>query len=214
MMITSAQIKAARVMLSLKQKDLADLSGISVATINNIERGAQTDPKISTLKAIQQSLEHKGIDFINEPLKGVGVCLKPVRQDASHATILIVDDNKADRLLYKGWLKNAPDKHYTIVEADGASTGVDAFVAHQPDCVILDFMMYGADGFQLIAALRRDFSVLPPIIFVTGMHNEILEESARTEKVHAYLNKNIMTSNDLCDAVNSAVTRTLYREFA
>jgi CheY-like chemotaxis protein/DNA-binding XRE family transcriptional regulator len=204
-MITPEQIKAARAMLSIKQSDLAKLSGISIATINNIERKAQTDPKMSTMKAIQNGLERHGIEFINEPLQGIGVHLKPKRRDRTEATILIVDDSNADRMLYKKWLGQAPNKNYRVLEAENAKEGVDIFLEYQPDCLILDFMMYGADGFQVIAALRREQLKLPPIIFVTGMHNEDLEQSARAEKVHAYLNKQMIQKEDLYEAIESAL---------
>ena len=192
-------------MLSLSQKQLAQKAGIAVATFNNIERGVQTDPKISTIQAIQSALEAQGIEFVNEPLGKMGISLKPSRISSGSATILIVDDNKADRSLYKSWLSKLPEKNYNIVEAENAGAGLDAFVEYQPDCIILDFMMYGADGFQLLAALKRDHITLPPIIFVTGMHNDILEESAKSQGVHTYLNKQIMNKEDLCEAVKLAL---------
>lgn len=204
-MITLEQIKAARAMLNISQKQLADKANIAIATLNNIERGAQKDPKMSTMKAIQQALEKEGIEFRNEPLGGVGLFLKPKPHDAAHAVILIVDDNRSDRLLYKNWLLKAPRKHYKIVEAENARAGFDAFVQHNPDCVILDFMLYGADGFQLLAALKRDHTKLPPIIFVTGMHNEILQQNAVAQGVHAYLNKQNLSQEKLYAAVVDAL---------
>ncbi len=54
-MITTEQIRAARAMLHLGQKELAEKAEVSVATYNNIERGAQTDPKLSTINSIQQA---------------------------------------------------------------------------------------------------------------------------------------------------------------
>lgn len=207
-MITIAQIRAARVMLGLKQKDLAEKSGISVATLNNIERGAQTDPKISTLKAIQRALEKDGIEFLSDTLGGVGLMLKPGRTDNGIATILIVDDDKSDRMLYKSWLRQSDEKRYRIVEAENARAGFDAFIEYQPDCVVLDFMMYGTDGFQLLAALKREHDRLPPIIFVTGMHNEVLEESARSQGVFCYLNKQLLSRTEFCNAIKIALTQS------
>ncbi|MGE0753936.1 MAG: response regulator [Alphaproteobacteria bacterium] len=204
-MITVTQIKAGRVMLQLNQKELAERAGISVATLNNIERGAQTDPKISTMKAIQKALEADGIEFITQPLGGIGVLYKPKRSGAGEAVILIVDDSKADRALYKSWLKGDTNTAYQIIEASSAREGHDAFMEHQPDCVILDFMMYGADGFQLLTALKREPVRLPPIIFVTGMHTDVLEKSARSQGVYTYLHKNGLTKDILCEAVKRAL---------
>lgn len=205
-MITVEQIKAARVMLNLKQKDLAKLAGVSVATLNNIERGAQTDPKLSTLKAIKDALEKEGIEFITQPLGGIGLCYKPRRAGGGQSLILIIDDSKADRMLYKNWLESVPDNNYRIIEAENARSGHDAFMESQPDCVILDFMMYGADGFQLLTALKREPIKLPPIIFVTGMHTDVLEKSAKSQGVHTYLNKKYLSKEDLHAAVERALS--------
>ena len=88
--ISIEQIKAARMMLGLKQADLAKKAGISLATLNNIERGVQTDPKISTMKSIQQALEREGIEFISDPLGSIGVSLKPKQIGSDVVTVLIV----------------------------------------------------------------------------------------------------------------------------
>lgn len=70
-MITSEQIKAARALLNWKQSTLAEKSGISLPSINNVER-AIGSPRTNTLEAIQKTLENAGVEFI----AGRGVCLK------------------------------------------------------------------------------------------------------------------------------------------
>ena len=65
-MITTGQIRGARGLLRWSQKELAEKCGFSVRSINRIECD-ETDPKVSTLRTIQQVLEHAGIEFINEP---------------------------------------------------------------------------------------------------------------------------------------------------
>ena len=74
-MITIGQIKAARALLGLRQAELAERAGVSLATVNNIEREATT-PHRSSLQAIQIALEAAGIEFIPENGTGPGVCLK------------------------------------------------------------------------------------------------------------------------------------------
>jgi transcriptional regulator with XRE-family HTH domain len=58
--ISASQIRAARAILGVKQSELARASGISLATLNNIERGVG-DPRTSTLEAIEQSLARAGV---------------------------------------------------------------------------------------------------------------------------------------------------------
>lgn len=206
-MVLIQQIRAGRAMLNLSQKQLAAKAGISIATLNNIERGVQTDPKLSTVRAIQEALEAEGIEFLHEDNGCIGLMLRPKHQATKAATILLVDDSKADRMLFRNWLVKQQDRRYVIVEADNAMAGFDAFVNAQPDCVILDFMMYGTDGFQLLARLQKANAKLPPIIFVTGMQNDELRTSAKARGVFAYLNKQTLTHKELCHVVASALKK-------
>ena len=74
--IEPPQIRAARALLGWKQTDLAKASGISEMSVKNIERGA-TDPRVSTLKALQEALEAAGVIFLDRnPDGGPGVRLK------------------------------------------------------------------------------------------------------------------------------------------
>lgn len=77
-MITAAQIRAARALVTWKQIDLAKSSGVSEMSIKNIERG-ETDPRVSTLNAIRAALEAAGVIFIDDEADkgGPGVRLKP-----------------------------------------------------------------------------------------------------------------------------------------
>lgn len=54
-------------MLEIKQKDLAAAAGISLATLNNIERGV-ADPRSSTLAAIERALATVGIEVGDDGL--------------------------------------------------------------------------------------------------------------------------------------------------
>jgi transcriptional regulator with XRE-family HTH domain len=81
-MITGGQIRAARALIGWKQTDLAKASGVSEISIKNIERGV-TDPRSSTLGALQQAFEKAGIILL-EPGDirdgGAGVRLKKGRR--------------------------------------------------------------------------------------------------------------------------------------
>ncbi len=61
-MISPAQIRAARSLLDWTQAELAKKTGISLRTLNNIER-ALTVPRLDNLRFIQEALEKAGIEF-------------------------------------------------------------------------------------------------------------------------------------------------------
>jgi two-component system, OmpR family, response regulator len=74
--------------------------------------------------------------------------------------VLVVDDNRdaADSLalVLKIW------GHDVWVAYDGAAAMVDALAGH-PDVVLLDFTLPDVDGFDLLAALRRQLPGLAAI---------------------------------------------------
>ncbi|WP_209720801.1 helix-turn-helix transcriptional regulator [Asticcacaulis solisilvae] len=73
--ISSAQCRAARALVNMKQQDLADASRVSKRTIVNFELDA-AKPVPSTLDALRRALETAGVEFIPENGGGVGVRLK------------------------------------------------------------------------------------------------------------------------------------------
>lgn len=78
--ISPAQLRAARGWLSISQQQLADLCLVNRKTIAEFERGASV-PYERTLRDIQRALEERGVQFVFEGMRGVGVLDK--RSDAS-----------------------------------------------------------------------------------------------------------------------------------
>lgn len=74
--ITGAQLRAARALLQMDQKSLAELSNVSIATIKRLEPqiGPIRANKV-TIDALRRALEAAGIEFIAENGGGVGVRL-------------------------------------------------------------------------------------------------------------------------------------------
>src|SRR5215469_5869740 len=71
-MLTSEQIRAARAMLRIDQRDLAERSGISLETIKRIERTpGVVSSYTSTMAAIQRALEAAGVEFTDGDRPGV-----------------------------------------------------------------------------------------------------------------------------------------------
>ena len=76
-MISGRQIRAARALLGISAKDLANLSGLGWATIQRYEAkdelaAGQTE-KVGALKS---ALEAQGVEFIGDPITSPGVRLR------------------------------------------------------------------------------------------------------------------------------------------
>ena len=66
-MITSAQIRAARAMLGMDQRTLAEKAGLSLPTIQRMEASdGQVRGVVDSLVKVVQALETAGIELIGE----------------------------------------------------------------------------------------------------------------------------------------------------
>lgn len=80
-MMTSAQMRAARALLGIDQKRLAELAGLSVPTIQRMEASdGNVRGIVESLTRVVEALETAGIELIGEgassPTGGRGVRLK------------------------------------------------------------------------------------------------------------------------------------------
>lgn len=80
-MITSAQMRAARALLGIDQKELAELSRLSVPTIQRMEASSgNVRGVVHSLTKVIEALDRAGLEFISEgassPAGGRGVRLK------------------------------------------------------------------------------------------------------------------------------------------
>ncbi len=74
-MITSAQMRAARALLGVDQRELATMAGLSLPTIQRMEAsGGQVRGIIDTLMKVIEALEGAGVELIgeNSPSTGSG----------------------------------------------------------------------------------------------------------------------------------------------
>jgi signal transduction histidine kinase len=93
----------------------------------------------------------------------------PPRTETPARTILVVDDNEANRSLARHTLE---DEGYRVVVARNGAEGLALFEQERPDCVLLDVRMPDLDGFAVCERIR----VLPegahtPVVFLTALRD-------------------------------------------
>ena len=72
-MITSAQMRAARAMLGLDQRQFADLCAVSLPTIQRMESsGGTVRGTIDTLVKVVEALDRAGIELIGDCVQSTG----------------------------------------------------------------------------------------------------------------------------------------------
>lgn len=84
--------------------------------------------------------------------------------------ILIVDDEASIRDMLSLALEAAG---FNVLQAENAQLGHAAIIDHQPDLVLLDWMMPGTTGLELLRRLKRDeLTAQIPIIMLTAKAEE------------------------------------------
>jgi transcriptional regulator with XRE-family HTH domain len=88
-MITAAQLRAARVLLGIDQRQLAELSGLSVPTIQRMEASeTMVRGNVDSLVKLIAAFEAAGIEMIDEGAvsqsqgRGVRLRIKPISAKA------------------------------------------------------------------------------------------------------------------------------------
>ena len=90
-----------------------------------------------------------------------------------HFTLLIVDDDKHNRLL----LTELFEGEYKIIQAKNGLQALELARAHAPDLILLDVLMPEMDGMAVIRALKRDDATRHiPVIFITALDSAADEE--------------------------------------
>jgi transcriptional regulator with XRE-family HTH domain len=97
-LITSGQMRAARALLGIDQKRLAELSGVSVPTIQRMEASQGTVRGIvDSLNRVVEALNHAGIELIGEgaPSLGAGRGVR-LREPAASKPAAVMPDGQRD----------------------------------------------------------------------------------------------------------------------
>src|SRR5512145_1947786 len=85
----------------------------------------------------------------------------------ANAKILIVDDEAAILNLISAYLK---PEGYEVFTAQDGSSGLQAARTYKPDLIVLDVMLPGMDGVEVLARLRRESEVY--VILLTARTEE------------------------------------------
>ncbi|WP_295384876.1 two-component system response regulator [uncultured Thiodictyon sp.] len=108
--------------------------------------------------------------------------------DAPRQTILIVDDTPQNLTLLGELLLPL----YRVRAANSGERALRAAAAQAPDLILLDVMMPGMDGYEVLERLRADPATQAiPVIFVTAMDSSENEEHGLAAGAVDYITKPI-----------------------
>ncbi|MBI5116864.1 response regulator [Candidatus Poribacteria bacterium] len=101
--------------------------------------------------------------------------------------VLIVDDHKLSRELFKAYLTGAG---YDTVEAKNGEDALSKLKEYSPDVVVLDIVMPVLDGYEVCRRIKEDpRTTLLPVIMVTGLDDFEAKMKALALGADDYINK-------------------------
>jgi len=122
--------------------------------------------------------------------------------------ILVVDDQNVNLRVVGTLLAR---QGYEVMSASSGEEALQRYIETPPDLILLDMMMPGMDGFDVIAALHELGPLQVPVVFVTAAHDRDLLLRAFDAGVVDYVTKPFLPE-ELLARVNAHVGLKLTRD--
>jgi signal transduction histidine kinase/CheY-like chemotaxis protein/CHASE3 domain sensor protein len=125
-------------------------------------------------------------------------------EDTTEKTVLLVEDSDAAIIQLKDMLE---DKGYHLLIASNGREALDILPQTIPDAIILDLMMPGIDGFEVLKNVREnEASACIPVLILTAKHITKEELSfLKSNNIHQLIQKGNINRSELQNAVAEMV---------
>jgi len=118
--------------------------------------------------------------------------------------VLLVDDERANLDLLEALLE---PEGYKVLKASGGKEGIEVARAQQPQLILLDLMMPGVTGFDVVEALRTDEATRAiPIMVLTSKKLTSGDKAALNGCVAAVFERNSVAGSELVAWLRAFVT--------
>lgn len=126
--------------------------------------------------------------------------------DSRPITVLLIEDNDDDALLFRKALAGAMKVPYALKHVDGLSRGMECLAASDIDVVILDLGLPDGSGLSSFAVLHKHSPDIP-VIVLTGHDDEELAIEAVQKGAQDYLVKGKVDGGLLGRSIRYAIER-------
>ena len=118
------------------------------------------------------------------------------------AVVLIIDDSPTELHLFPNTLEKAG---FETLVADSGEEGLKTAKTARPDCILMDVVMPGMNGFQATRKLTRDPATADiPVIMITGKDQETDKIWGMRQGAVEYLVKPV-ADKDLVNMINTVM---------
>ncbi len=117
------------------------------------------------------------------------------KEASTKGKILVIDD---DRFLAQIYILTLKKVGYEVILMENGTLGIEAAKKEKPDAIILDILMPGMDGFQVLRELKKsDKTKDIPVIMLTSLSQKEDEEMGMRGGAVAYLTKSTTLPDDV-----------------
>lgn len=111
---------------------------------------------------------------------------------------MVIEDDRVAAKLFGTWLSKAG---YEVEFAGDGPAGLERIAAARPDAVLLDLLLPGANGWDVLRIIRENpgFSGLPVVVYTNGFIQGMVDQAMGAGATQV-LNKATLTSHQLLDA--------------
>jgi signal transduction histidine kinase len=123
--------------------------------------------------------------------------------DAAGKTILLIED---EQLTLAATEHALHDKGYRVLRAKDGEDGIEIARSTPPDLIVLDLMLPGINGFDVVERLRHERAAENiPILILTSMKMQSADRERLAGKVWRIAEKGSLSTHDFINLVESAV---------
>jgi DNA-binding response OmpR family regulator len=124
--------------------------------------------------------------------------------------ILIVDDEPGFRRIYRDVLEN---EGYVVLEADNGQQGFDTAKAEMPGLVLLDIVLPGLSGFEVLKKIRADTQIKDlPIIFFSVLGDKETIKKGLELGANDYTVKGFYTPREILSKIRDLLMKSSVRK--
>ncbi|TAN58027.1 response regulator [Patescibacteria group bacterium] len=116
--------------------------------------------------------------------------------DLKSLKILLIEDDSFLRELMSEKLRNAG---YNVIEAADGNDGLKKIQTENPSLVLLDLILPGIDGFDLLREFRKELKIEVPIIVLSNLGNKDDIDRVMAAGANDYLIKAHFTPTDVLE---------------